>query len=221
MVTSFRERLGIRMAGVMISGASLVALTGCHAAAPASSDPWAAEFAAAYAATDSEFIRDVLADGEITSVELHEARELFLACVHDAGLHVGIWEDADGNWGTSVAGDWSEEDLAIEFACDDQWIGPIAQLHRITTLNPDNTDWDTLVAQCLVRRGLAPEGFTGRDYREISEYGLERITIGPDDSVEDAIAATADAPVIPRLLPSGVDLNESEEAWECRTDPRR
>jgi len=176
----------------------LLAVSGCSAeptmspidepglAAVASADvegaenPWAAEIAAAYAAATSDFVRAILADGTLERHEHREAKYRYTACLAAGGFPVYWQEWADG-YGTGLNDrdfDFMARDAWVVMReCEDKWIGEIDMLWYLQETNPHNLDdaarYDAL-AECLVRHGFAPQGFTGREYLEIIErYGEE------------------------------------------------
>lgn len=201
-------------------GASALAvafMTGCAAQAAEASAPWSAQIAEAYEQFESDFIREVLSDGVIDTAEAREARDRYLSCMQDAGIPVALWEDGD-HWGTSMPRELTEAEEGIEFQCWLDWDGPISGLYTNITQNPEAVDRDELIAACLIRHGLAPDGFRGRDFRELvaptvaSFTGTE--TEAERQAIED-VAASAPQPV----LPGGQLLNDGI-AWDCQVNPQ-
>lgn len=183
--------------------------------------PWAAEFAAAAERAKSDFVRDALADGEVTDAEFAEARSRFVSCMSDAGFSVAFTVN-QGNWsyGGSSAQAETQEFRAADRDCYDQWIGDIWNLYTSPRTDPDNEGWDTLVARCLVDRGLVPAGFTARAWLEFltdtPEQPMECVT--HEDGSE---ICTALDPFFrdTRMLPGGLASMDDPEALNCQTDP--
>ncbi|MCL2595509.1 MAG: hypothetical protein FWD83_08330 [Promicromonosporaceae bacterium] len=154
-----------------------------HAGTEGIENPWAAEIAAAYAAATSDFIREILADGTLERHEHREAKYRYTTCLAEGGIPVFWQEWADG-YGTGI----SDDDIDFDFMapgpwevmreCENKWIGEIDMLWYLQETNPHNLDdatrYDAL-AECLVRHGFAPQGFTGREYLEILERYDETI----------------------------------------------
>jgi hypothetical protein len=56
----------------------------------------------------------------------------------------------------------------------------------LTRSNPNREDWDTLMAECVVRMGLRPEGYTSADFK--TDYDLHQETgIGMNGEGWDSI----------------------------------
>jgi len=211
------DRIGV-VVGAMLCGALLA---GCNRAEDSASNPWAAEFAAAYASTQSDFVRRVLEDGVIDSVEIRESQERHLGCLTDAGIPAVLVDDAERPGGRFIAysGDaWrAPENQPIIDHCFNEWEGSIPELYWGTTNNPYNENIDDMVAACLVRNGIVPEGFTGRDYHELF------VAAGTDielvESADGTLTLPEYIPHVPIILPGGANIEEGV-AWQCHLNPR-
>ncbi|MDR2973296.1 MAG: hypothetical protein LBV00_01085 [Propionibacteriaceae bacterium] len=154
------------------------ALAGCSAGPAVDLDaagPYAAQFKQEYDLAQSDYVRQMLADGKVDTAELHDAQQHMVSCMADAGYTMEFKADAYGQEHESIlmshgSTPFSEEEETMAWdasgVCRNQWMGLADTLYYQVQTNPNNEDWDTLVAACLVRYGLAPDGFTGKDYEE-------------------------------------------------------
>jgi hypothetical protein len=158
---------------------------------PEFSGPWKDDFSKAYAHTSVSIVREILCDGVITEAEAAEINDRFRECLEAAGLtEVRISEY--GQLGISIPpGSDAATVNAQERACEDDtgWF-PVNMLYNNVRTNPDNVDKDQLTADCLVRLGLRPEGYSLADLN--NEY-----------SGDNAFSDIADNPKL----------------WECQNDP--
>ncbi|MCA5891936.1 hypothetical protein LEP48_01045 [Isoptericola sp. NEAU-Y5] len=198
----------------LLSAALLLGLTtsGCATSSEIDmSAPYAAEFETAYQQAKSDYVREALSDGEVEAAELQDAQRHVLECLSQAGISARYETDEFGQTAMVVTGDETPEQLKADVACHGEWMGRIEELYARTTGNPANEDWDTMVAACLVRHGLAPEGYSGQDYAELSMQGAVTVDLSEGGGEQTEAAA-------PQILPGGADLNEGE-ALECQINP--
>lgn len=195
-------------------------LTGCSTAPndPAVS-PYAAEFEQAIAQSKSDYVRQILADGQITTAEIQDARQHMIACLEQAGMSATYETDEYGRQNLTFAEEPSLAEEAAELACDTQWMSSIDSLYNQTTLNPKNEDWDELVAACLVRKGLVPAGFTAQDYKDlVAASSGPRVNSAPLTPNENGVSSVTVAPMPVAVLPGGVPM-DSPEVMRCEADP--
>ena len=211
--------------------AGLVAL-GCLAAGACSTTdgqeavpgkgPYAAEFTEAMDVAKSDFVRQVLSDGQIEAAEYDEARQGMLGCLKDAGIEAKYIDDqstaAVGGGLTILSGELTDQQRTAERTCDDQWMGPIDSLYASTRTNPQNQDMNKLIAACLVREGLAPDGFTAEDYVEWYDSNVVKGEISESDPGGMVSIQPDDLPPPQPLPGSGVTLDDPR-VMTCRLDP--
>lgn len=181
--------------------------------------PWASEIEVAYTRSNNNFIRQILADGIITDAEFSEARSRVKDCMAEAGFE-GWWQQGQlGDWSWTIDGRGSAAHDEASGRCFSMWLGDIHWLYQDMRFNPNNEEMSPLIAQCLVRNGLVPEGFTGHDWDEFERANLFDYGEGcyPDPEREGAVICPATMNVN-SLLPGGVDAN-SPEALKCRWAP--
>jgi len=190
-------------------GVAVITLAGCSAS-PQSVNPYAAQFAQAAEDAQSDYVRSILAKGTISASDLKDAEQHDVACLAGAGIDASY---KTNEWGidqltvVSAKGETSDE-MADQANCDAQWMGPILTLYTQQYTNPDNQDWNGLVAACLVRKGLAPSGFTGQDYANlIGQNGtpFDSSSMTPDSNGIINITATAPATIV---IPGGGSLSD-------------
>ncbi len=127
---------------------------------PSFDGPFAGAFAAAYRDSTTDLQREVLEDGVLSGQEVAAVHDDYRGCVEARGFsEVTFYED--GRISVRLpTGVPESEASAIDEACMKSTLGSIDLLYTQVRINPDNEDMATLVAQCLVREGLAPTGFT-------------------------------------------------------------
>ncbi|MDR1426465.1 MAG: hypothetical protein LBJ08_01725 [Bifidobacteriaceae bacterium] len=188
-----------------------VALAGCASQddRETNSDPFAAEFEAEIAATDSDFIREVLTDHVISQGEISEALSLFSDCVADVGVMLSSL--AIETYTAPTAQVEAHRDEVRD--CESRYYAPINYLVGTMERNPDNRDWDELTVECLVREGLVPEGYTVTEYKEVMSRAFDQITANSDGTQHTQYAVEPDL-----KFPGGTDP-KSNEVGECQEDP--
>lgn len=211
----------IRGRGIVTAAASwlvLVLLAGCSSGSDP--DPYAARFAQAMAATDNEFVRQVLSDGKISASELQDAQQRTLDCMSAAGAPGSFDTDEYGLASLSFSGDLSAAQNVDVATCSIEWSNDIVALYNDKTQNPNNADLDDLVASCLVRKGLAPEGFTGQDYKQLAESNSVHMDTSTMDTDQNGgmVIIPADPDAVEILLPGGQPLDQGE-ALRCLWAP--
>lgn len=130
-------------------------------AVPEFSGPWAADFAEAYRSTASETVRRILAKGSITDQDYAAVSSAYVTCMADRGYTVEI--DGPAGEATISGGPAGGDALAVDATCNGD-MAVISALRNDILRNPQHRDEDTIVAACLVRRGLAPRTYTAKDY---------------------------------------------------------
>lgn len=175
--------------------------------------PYAAEFAAAMAQTNSDYVRSMLEDEKITVAEIKDAQGQFISCLADAGIEGFFESNGFGYDNLTIVGEQSEEDKQAENECHFQWLGTAERLFNEQIINPNNEDLDSLIAQCFVRKELVPNGFTGKDFKELMD------TQGTAQTISAGLEVIlTEMPEI--ILPGGVSLS-NPEASACLSNPSR
>lgn len=117
----------------------------------------------------SEFERNVLADGDITRSEYEEAVERFVRCAADRGVAITPVKQGS-RYSYEMATSADSDQVALD--CSVGTTQQIESLYGELVSNPTNGDYDQLVADCLVRSGLAPEGYTKEEFLAQREQNL-------------------------------------------------
>jgi hypothetical protein len=188
-------------------------LSGCSSP-PAPPSPYAQDFADARARAGSDFILSVLADDKIDTVELRQAQDHYTDCLAEAGVRAWYVDDGYGQSVLRMDSDENEQQLEADGRCYDLWMGRIGSLYWDQIANPDKQDWNSLVAACFVRHGLAPVGFSGRDFADLLLASAETITYVS----EDGEVYTPEIPTLPPAL-SGISLFGPQEN-SCQSNPQ-
>jgi len=181
MLTAFGHSVPKVGALAALGVAVSVLLAGCSPAAQ-QPGPYAAEYAQAIQEAKSDYVRQILQSGHITAADMKDAEQHVIKCTADVGFVVTYNTD---QWGIDrYTLTYYDDDpptsaqMAAINDCVDQWMGPIDQLYQKQYANPNNQDWNGLVAACLVRKSVAPAGFTGRDYADLIAQNSQTISSG-------------------------------------------
>jgi hypothetical protein len=133
------------------------------------SGPWAEEFDRVYRNSRTTAGRLALADGQISEAELAELKAVYVQCLEDLGF-ADIWIGQGGAMTVSAPPETEDNPDAADAlvrqcgAQSTDWDAIVALQYRVQ-VNPDNLDFAVIMAQCLVRVGLKPEGYTTDDYK--------------------------------------------------------
>ena len=162
----------------------VVVLSAC-ATAPSSSEtpsfsgPWAVSFQQAYETASNPVAKEALKDGVLTDMEVSEIRQEQISCLESLGCTVNEL-NTDGSSsitppqteGESV-NDVTQTASQLDSQCSTQtnW-STISYLYTAVHTNPENQDMYTLMARCLVRVGLEPDGYTADQYKSDLESGV-------------------------------------------------
>ncbi len=140
---------------------------------PEFTGPYANQFRAAYSNTVSDFARSILEDEVITDQELTEMQDRVKTCLEDRGYtNVEFGEHGSMSLRPPEGLSRGEEDK-IEVGCSfNNGEAEVSILYEQMRRNPSLQDESTIMAACMVRRGIVPEGFTAADYdREVAIEG--------------------------------------------------
>lgn len=156
---------------------------------PEFTGPYAAEFKAAYVNSTSDLQRKVLQDGRISEAEMAALADAMNQCVARYGIS-GYAFDPDGSDSAPVPPGWTADQvLDVLDACTSATMGEVLPLYQRLHRNPQNQDEASAMAECLVRVGLAPAGYTADDYRRDTPDHY------PFDSDSELFARCAQDPV--------------------------
>ena len=198
----------------------------------AESGPWASEFERVYQEATNDFVRRIVADGELTLPEMREAAVRTMECFESVDAIFRIVEIGYGAFSVTFDvpdGMTVEEALNVftteeSVACEAEYFNELWGLWNLIRANPDAVDLDVLTAECLIRHGLADSGLTGRKFREAASVCDFEFVDDPENPMtveerrilwEEHLEATRDCRP---QLPGGVYLDEGQ-AWDCQMDP--
>jgi len=142
---------------------------------PIFSGPWASDFTSEYTnANNSDFVREILRDEKITDQELAEVRDRNRRCLSAHGFTAIRFHD-DGTQELTAPID-ADSDVVNKKAtqCSDE-SGDISvgALYSWMRRNPENLDEHTIMATCLVRKGIVDPSYTAQDYaRDLPEQSF-------------------------------------------------
>lgn len=133
-------------------------------AAPEFSGPYATEYQQAWIESDSEFVRLVIEDEQISELEWSEVADRMGSCFGENGMNF-LGFDADGGYEVDLLGAEPDTADSIATTCETEsgetWIG---FLRGQAISNPGNTDVQPLIYECLVAEGALPAGYSFDDY---------------------------------------------------------
>ncbi len=132
--------------------------------------PYADRLEQSYRGTSSDVAKAVLCDSVVSEAEAAEANESLRNCLEDAGLiniEIGSFGQLSVEFPPGTDAATASVFDAREQRCetDSGWY-PIIPLYNDMRTNPDKVDLDPYIADCLVRYGARPEGYTDADLDE-------------------------------------------------------
>lgn len=131
---------------------------------PVFSGPYASDFETAYRQSTSELQRTILTDGRITQLEFSSLQDQLKTCLESNGATNVSFTMTELT--VTFPQDWSEGDKdELMKGCQESVYGTVDMLYQSIARNPDNQDEAQIMADCLVRVGVAPKGYTADDYK--------------------------------------------------------
>ncbi|RLP77315.1 hypothetical protein D9V32_02365 [Mycetocola tolaasinivorans] len=157
-------------------------LAGCAAMAPDKtlkiadrgtdfSGPCAEAFRAGWNEAVTDLERQILADGVVTEQELIASREPLIGCLAAGGVTITFDERGGGETRSDERGVAPETQGKVLEECERELGIYVDFLYWQGKRNPDNLDEFTIVAQCLVDRGIVEPGYSAKDYERDFFYG--------------------------------------------------
>ena len=134
------------------------------------SDPYSEDLALLLAETESDFTKEILADGQISRLEYVESYDRFVACMIDAGYNNYSVSDEDsmGYLGVSFfsesGGEASPEQEAADFYCQSLYLETVG-IYVDMEQNPFKEDWNELTVACFKRNEIVDASYTIEDYK--------------------------------------------------------
>lgn len=147
----------------------IVLLTGCSDGDDSERGPYYDEVVAASRSAESAFERDVLADGELTRAEYEEAVQRYVSCAADRGVEITPVRQGS-RYAYQMSTDPESDRVALR--CSVGTTRTIEALYGDIVANPTNGDYEQLVVRCLIRSGLAPQGYTKARFLDEREGDL-------------------------------------------------
>jgi hypothetical protein len=151
-----------RWAAVLLPLLVAPVLIGCST----SSDPYSAVVEKAARQATSDFERDVFADLRVTPAEYEEAVTRYIRCANDRG--VKLTKIPQAGYYTYEFPQTAEAGAVLE-ECVKGTTVLIEPIYVEMITNPNREDIDDLIASCVVRKGLAPTGYSGAQIKAEKE----------------------------------------------------
>jgi hypothetical protein len=138
------------------------------------SGPYASDFASAYRHAKDPDELEALSDGKITDREYTYFVSKITSCLSDLGVKATYKE---GNW--DYTRPHGVPDSRVD-GCLSSSGQSILSLAESVKQNPRNIDEDAVMAACLVRKKVVPDGYTAEDYKR--ELESDNFTFDPNSS---------------------------------------
>lgn len=162
-----------------------VLVTGCSARSASSvstgdpqalglEGPWAQQFADAFARSESDSERAILADGVVTPVELEQAHDGVRGCLKDSGLTIEYYDRGGFGLGGSDGGEpplGFEKSDALLRACEKRFDQTVTLMYEHTRRNPQNLDETTIEMACFKRHEVVPKSYSRADFEADRDAG--------------------------------------------------
>ena len=155
--------------------------------AQAGAGPYSADIARAQKSATSDFERTALADGAVSREEYTEAVQRYVKCLTDRGFDMDALDSGYGFF-TYRHVDQPGFDAA-EPQCREGTVEFLEPLYTGMLINPARRAFPDLVAECLVRKKLAPSGYTGQRFEADGKAEYRNAPYKPDDPQVQACLA--------------------------------
>ncbi|WP_297346659.1 hypothetical protein [uncultured Mobiluncus sp.] len=214
---------------ILVLFSACVLLAGCASHDNETEGAYSAEIAQLLDGNSSTFVKNVLADGNISDEEAEEARSKYISCLSENGYEAQVSTDQYGIKQVATVGDVP---LQVEDKCSVDTRDVLSLYDRMRE-NPQNEDLDDVLAACFVRHDLVPKDFTGKDLKTL-QADLPTYSTGDqcDKNAQDYYQcleaqnakinekiANSEVPTI--VLPGGRELNgDDPEISHCQADPQ-
>jgi hypothetical protein len=159
-----RPRTTIKYAGALLVALGLgTACSGGSSVNPSTNPtgPYAAEIKQAMTSATTDFERQVLQDGKITRAEYEEAVSRYLACTEAHGVKMSKNLNPAGYYTYAQPGMPDKNPWIMK--CGEGTSLYIGSLYISMLRNPGHLNEADVMAECLVRKHLAPAGYQGKD----------------------------------------------------------
>ncbi|MDC4232744.1 hypothetical protein M3T53_03305 [Actinomyces sp. B33] len=165
----------LKRRGLVLGASALLSLglSGCveNAAGTGLRGPgYGPEFEELRSSSPSDFLREVLADDEISEAEVIEARSRFVQCVGESG-RLAATDLTDGGFEyTGPAIDAGDHQAIID-ACNEKTSADTITMYALRMHdNPENVDPNALIALCLVKKKVVDHSYGGEQYAADMEH---------------------------------------------------
>jgi len=191
-------------------------------------NPWEREFQRVYTEATTDFVREIVANGELTLAEMREAAVRTGECYRNVGSEFRIEEHPDGSFGIVITLESFEsmDDATSSAAirCELDYWNELWLLWDTIRASPEGLDRDVMVVECLNRHGVTDEELTVHQFREAAGSCAFSFEEDPNNplSAEEIEALAEEFWLNNRdcrpQLPNGVYL-DAGQAWDCQMDP--
>lgn len=198
---------------VAVAGASLIlfGVGACSAQPETSQGPYAAEFEQARQRSATDLQRKILADERITDEEFREVRQGYIDCLSKAGISATA--NPNGQYDFALAPTGAQEE--DERRCSDETIGTVESLYYSMKVNPNNEDFNELIAECLRKNQIVEDSFTSKDWqRFVSAFAAAQ---GAATNEDGSVPLNEDIPNLP-TLPGNVAMDDPR-VEQCSGNP--
>lgn len=134
--------------------------------------PWAREFDDALSSADDPTSEDILSDGLITADELSRVEHEFAACALGLGYEVRAFTPGGGYTQEGAPESFDPTDPGEEFLACSSSYESVSPLFWSIARNPAHEPEQSIMAACLVDRGLAPDDYSSKDFDRDRRSGV-------------------------------------------------
>lgn len=208
-----RRVRNIAKSAFAVAGASLIlfGVGACSAQSDSSDGPYAAQFEQARQRSVTDLQRDVLSDDRITDEEFREIRQSYIDCLSKAGISATANPNGQYDFALAPTGVQEEE----ERRCSDETIGSIEGLYYSLKVNPNNEDFNELIAECLKNNQVVEDSFTTKDWeRFVAAFAAAQ---GAATNEDGSVPLDEDIPNLP-TLPGNVAMDDPR-VEQCSGNP--
>jgi len=132
---------------------------------PTFTGPWAEEFSYSYGEATTDFERKALSDEKISEAEFAEMEHRLKTCLGAHGITFSRFtsdESFEFTFSSDMGSDRADE---LADGCSvSSGLDTVGSLFLQVRKNPQNLDWATIMAACLVKKKAVPPEYNASDY---------------------------------------------------------
>lgn len=180
-------------AGFLVTNRSEPAEDSLPTFPPTPAPEWEEVLKSASESVSSEAAQEVLMDGRITEEEVRSVRETFKSCVESTVGISDISIQADGRVQFDTPDNFDESSSQQIDSCGNTsgFDETTAWLNTVLA-NPEHLDYNTIMADCLVRMGVVSVDYSGEMFLSDNKDFSFPFTVPEDEGREAVMACQSD-----------------------------